>query len=44
MIAAGVNPEALQTFMGHASITMTLDGETVGKFRPCPTGLQRRCE
>lgn len=25
MIAAGVNPKALQTFMGHASITITLD-------------------
>jgi len=25
MIAAGVNPKALQTFMGHASITVTLD-------------------
>ena len=25
MIAAGVNPKALQSFMGHASITMTLD-------------------
>lgn len=25
MIAARVNPKALQTFMGHASITMTLD-------------------
>lgn len=25
MIVAGVNPKALQTFMGHASITVTLD-------------------
>ena len=25
MIAAGVNGKALQTFMGHASITVTLD-------------------
>jgi hypothetical protein len=25
MIAAGVNAKALSTFMGHASITMTLD-------------------
>jgi integrase len=25
MIAAGVNPKALQSFMGHASITLTLD-------------------
>jgi hypothetical protein len=25
MIAAGVNVKALQGFMGHASITMTLD-------------------
>lgn len=25
MIAAGVNIKALQTFMGHASITVTLD-------------------
>jgi integrase len=25
MIAAGVNPKALQTYMGHASITITLD-------------------
>ena len=25
MIAAGVNVKALQVFMGHASITMTLD-------------------
>ena len=24
MIAAGVNPKALQTFMGHSSITVTL--------------------
>jgi integrase len=25
MIAAGVNPKALSTYMGHASITITLD-------------------
>ena len=25
MIAAGVNPKALQTFMGHSNITTTLD-------------------
>ena len=25
MIAAGANPKALQTFMGHSSITVTLD-------------------
>jgi len=25
MIAAGVNPKALQTLMGHSSITVTLD-------------------
>ena len=25
MIAAGVNAKALQTFMGHSSITVTLD-------------------
>ncbi len=25
MIAAGVNPKALQTYMGHASITITMD-------------------
>ncbi len=25
MIEAGVNPKALQTFMGHSSITVTLD-------------------
>jgi integrase len=25
MIAAGVNVKALQTFMGHASVTITLD-------------------
>jgi hypothetical protein len=25
MIAAGVNAKALSTFMGHASITITLD-------------------
>jgi integrase len=25
MIAAGINPKALQTYMGHASITITLD-------------------
>ena len=25
MIAAGVNAKALSTFMGHASVTMTLD-------------------
>jgi integrase len=25
MIAAGVNPKALSTYMGHSSITMTLD-------------------
>jgi integrase len=32
MIAAGVNPKALQTFMGHASITITLD--RYGKLFP----------
>jgi integrase len=25
MIAAGVNPKALQAFMGHANISITLD-------------------
>jgi len=25
MIAAGINPKALSTYMGHASITVTLD-------------------
>ena len=25
MISAGINPKALQTYMGHASITITLD-------------------
>jgi integrase len=25
MIAAGVNPKALATYMGHASVTITLD-------------------
>jgi integrase len=25
MIAAGINPKALQTYMGHSSITITLD-------------------
>lgn len=25
MIAAGVNPKALSTFMGHSSITVTFD-------------------
>jgi hypothetical protein len=25
MIAAGVNPKALRTFMGHASNTITMD-------------------
>ena len=25
MIAAGVNPKALSTFMGHANISITLD-------------------
>ncbi len=25
MIAAGVNPKALQTYLGHSSITVTLD-------------------
>ncbi len=25
MIAAGVNPKALSTYMGHSSITITLD-------------------
>ena len=25
MIAAGVNPKALSTYMGHSSITVTLD-------------------
>ncbi|MBA2580160.1 MAG: tyrosine-type recombinase/integrase, partial [Thermoleophilaceae bacterium] len=25
MIAAGVNPKALSTYMGHASITITID-------------------
>lgn len=32
MIAAGVNPKALQSFMGHASITVTLD--TYGHLMP----------
>lgn len=32
MIAAGVNAKALQTFMGHASITITLD--RYGKLFP----------
>ena len=32
MIAAGVNPKALQSFMGHASITLTLD--TYGHLMP----------
>ncbi len=32
MIAAGVNPKALQTFMGHSSITVTLD--TYGHLMP----------
>jgi integrase len=32
MIAAGVNPKALQTFMGHASITITMD--RYGKLFP----------
>jgi len=32
MIAAGVNPKALQGFMGHASITVTLD--TYGHLMP----------
>ena len=32
MVAAGVNPKALQTFMGHASITVTLD--TYGHLMP----------
>ena len=32
MIAAGVNQKALQTFMGHASITITLD--RYGKLFP----------
>jgi integrase len=32
MIAAGVNAKALQTFMGHASITVTLD--TYGHLMP----------
>jgi integrase len=32
MVAAGVNAEALQTFMGHGSITVTLD--TYGHLMP----------
>ena len=32
MIAAGVNPKPLQSFMGHASITVTLD--TYGHLMP----------
>ena len=32
MIAAGVNAKALQTFMGHASITVTMD--RYGKLFP----------
>ncbi len=32
MVAAGVNAKALQTFMGHASITLTLD--TYGHLMP----------
>jgi integrase len=32
MIAAGVNAKALQSFMGHASITVTLD--TYGNLMP----------
>jgi hypothetical protein len=32
MIAAGVNAKALQTFMGHATITVTLD--TYGHLMP----------
>ncbi len=32
MIAAGVNPKALQAFMGHASIMVTLD--TYGHLMP----------
>jgi integrase len=32
MIAAGVNAKALQTFMGHASITITMD--RYGKLFP----------
>jgi integrase len=32
MVAAGVNAKALQSFMGHASITVTLD--TYGHLMP----------
>jgi integrase len=34
MIAAGVNPKALQAFMGHASITITLTMDRYGKLFP----------
>jgi integrase len=39
MIAAGVNAKALQTFMGHASITVTLD--TYGHLCPGARPRQR---
>jgi integrase len=37
MIAAGVNPKALQTFMGHSSITVTLD-----RYGTCSPDPKRR--
>jgi integrase len=36
MIAAGVNVKALQTYLGHASITMTMD--TYGHLLPGAEG------
>jgi hypothetical protein len=41
MIAAGVNAKALQTFMGHSSITVTLDryGHLFGS--PVELGVNR---
>jgi integrase len=41
MIAAGVNAKALQTFMGHASITITLD--RYGHLFPGARARRPRC-
>jgi integrase len=50
MIAAGVNAKALSTYMGHASITITLDryghlfpgSEDEAADLSMPTSLERR--
>ena len=41
MIAAGVNAKALSTYLGHASVTITLD--RYGHMRPGNEEEQRAC-